>query len=116
MLSDEEQKSLYDKYGKEGVERGSGGGGMSSGSDVFSQMFGGGGGRRQGPSGPRKGEDCVHAVQVNLQDCYVGGVRKLVIQRQTQADPNAKPSSCEKCRGRGVVMITRQLGPGLLCL
>lgn len=58
-LSDEKQKSIYDRYGKEGLQ-GMGGGGRSSGGfddlgSMFEEMFsgfGGGGGRsrRQDPA------------------------------------------------------------------
>ena len=60
----------YDQYGEEGVESGGGG----SQADLFSELFGGGGGRR-GRSGPRKGEDIVHHIQVGLVDLFKGKVR-----------------------------------------
>ena len=86
---------------------------MGGGSDVFSAFFGGEGGRR-GPSGPRKGNDCVHSIEVNLADCYNGGKRKFAITRQVQANEGEKPVQCRECKGRGVVIRMRQLGPGFV--
>lgn len=49
ILSNEEKRSLYDKYGMQGVkEGGRGGGGMGGMGDIF-DMFGMGGGGQRGP-------------------------------------------------------------------
>jgi DnaJ homolog subfamily A member 2 len=58
VLSNNEKRDLYDKYGEEGVRDGGGGhGGMG---DIF-EMFGmGGGGGRSKPSGPKKGKPVGH--------------------------------------------------------
>ena len=47
-------------------------GGGASQADIFSELFGGGG--RRGRSGPRKGEDIVHHIQVGLEDLFKGKV------------------------------------------
>ena len=52
------------------------GGGGRDQSDLFSELFGGGG--RRGRSGPRRGEDMVHHLQVSLEDLYKGKVRVFV--------------------------------------
>jgi len=110
VLSDKEKRAIYDQYGEEGLEQGGGGGGMDA-SDMFSMFFGGG--RRQ-RSGPRKGEDVVHQINVTLEDLYNGKTRKLAINRKVPEDPDADPGVCRGCDGNGVKMITRQIGPGMI--
>ncbi len=55
VLSDPEKRSLYDKYGEEGLQEGRGH--SHGGGSIFEQMFGFGGGG--GHSGPKRGEDSV---------------------------------------------------------
>jgi DnaJ family protein A protein 2 len=117
VLSDETKRALYDQGGKEGVEQGGSGGG--GGGDPFSQMFGGGGGRGRG--GPQKGKDIAHPLQVSLEDCYNGKVRKLAITRNElcgSCDGRGGSAGCEVscsgCDGHGVVIKMRQLGPGMV--
>ena len=98
--------------------------------DLFSAFFGGG--RRQ-RSGPRKGEDVVHQINVSLevwwprtsgrlekqsytihtpcesQDLYNGRTRKLAINRKVPKDPDADPGVCPSCDGHGAKMVTRQV-------
>jgi DnaJ family protein A protein 2 len=55
VLSDPQQRQIYDQYGEEGLEQGGGmGGGGMGAEDLFAQFFGGGGGgggpRRHAPS------------------------------------------------------------------
>ena len=89
---------------------GSGGGGADP-SDIFSMFFGGG--RRQ-RSGPRKGEDVVHQMNVTLEELYNGKTRKLAINRKVPANADEDPGPCPSCNGQGVKMVTRQIGPGMI--
>lgn len=110
VLSNSEQRHIYDQYGEEGLENGGMGGG-SSASDIFSMFFGGGGKQR---GGIKKGEDFVHQIEVSLEDLYNGKTKKLAITRKVPKDPDAKPRQCEECNGQGVKMMMRQLGPGMI--
>jgi len=121
VLSDENKRRVYDKYGKEGIDEGRGdGGGGGDGGDIFSQMFGGGGGRRE--RGPPKGEDVMHRLGVTLTDLYKGKTVKLKMTRRVLCSdckgsgcrPGAKASVCPDCKGRGVRVVVRQLGPGMI--
>lgn len=78
-LSDPEKRAAYDKHGEEGAE--SAGDGPSGAEDILNMMFGGGARARGGPTGPRKGEDTVHPLRVNLEDLYNGKTVKLAINR-----------------------------------
>lgn len=118
VLTDDDKRSLYDRGGKEAVEQGESRGG--GGGDPFAQMFGGGG-RGRGGGGPKKGKDMMHALQVSLEDCYNGKIRKLAITRDKlceDCDGRGGAEGCETmcsgCDGHGVVIKVMQLGPGML--
>jgi len=115
VLSDPEKKRIYDKYGKEGLSEGGG----RSAEDIFSQFFGGGffgGGRHE--RGPRKSEDSVAAFSISLEDLYKGVHHKLSISHDiickkcngTGAKEGKQPEKCSACGGRGVRVITQQMG------
>ena len=42
MLSDDDKRQTYDRFGLEGLKEGRGGGGGFGGDDLFSMFFGGG--------------------------------------------------------------------------
>ena len=61
------------------------------------------------------------ALQVSLEDCYNGKVRKLAITRDalcSECDGRGGEAGCETtcdgCDGHGIVLKVRQLGPGML--
>lgn len=118
ILSDEKKRQLYDKYGEKGVERGEqGGGGGMDPSDIFSFFGGGGGGG--GRRGPRKGKDVLFRLKVSLEDLYNGASKKLrltkqVICKSCSGEGGSGVSKCHACKGRGVRVIIRQLGPGMI--
>ena len=72
ILSDEEKKAVYDKYGEKGLREGAGGGGGGGMSSDMFDMFFNGGSRRQ--HGPRKTKAIVGKVTVTLEMFYNGGI------------------------------------------
>jgi len=112
ILSDPEQRKIYDKYGLEGVERDGapGGGGSAAAEDLFGMFFGGGRNRRRN-TGPRKGPDLNHPLKVSLEDLYNGKTVKLAINRKVIVGDS---SECSKCNGQGSIMDIKQLGPGMI--
>jgi DnaJ family protein A protein 2 len=115
ILSNQEKRDLYDKYGEKGVEQG-GPGGMDAG-DIFSSFFGGGGGG--GRRGPRKGKDVLFKLKVTLAELYQGATKKLRLTKQVICQPcegkgGKGARTCTTCKGRGVRMVIRQLGPGMI--
>ena len=125
VLSDPEKRSMYDRYGEEGLSGGGMGGGMDA-NDLFSQLFGGvftggmgGNGGRGRNSGPRRGKDMIHSLKVSLEDLYLGKTAKLALQKNVVCDtckgsggkPGVTPKKCRGCDGRGVRVTIRQMGP-----
>jgi DnaJ family protein A protein 2 len=127
VLSDEQKRRTYDKYGEDGLD-GAGGGGNAE--DIFAQFFGGGGpfggfggfGGRGGEPGERRGKDVGHAMPVTLEDLYNGKTRKLALNKTvlcadcggSGSKVKGKSSTCQDCRGQGVKIIIRQIGPGMM--
>lgn len=74
VLSDPEQRQIYDRYGQEGLRSGGfppGGAGFGSVEDIFQAVFGGAFGfevRR----GPMRGQDLIHAVEISAVQAMLG--------------------------------------------
>jgi len=124
VLSDEEKRKIYDRYGEKGLDEGGMGGG-SSAFDIFSQFFGGSpfGGMFGGSDrGERRGKDVGHTLTVSLDDLYNGKDKKLSLNKQvicskcngSGSKKAGKSTVCQECNGRGVKVIIRQLGPGMI--
>jgi len=125
VLSNEEKRAMYDKYGKEALKDG---GANHSAQDIFEQFFGGsfggffGGGGMGGRRGPKKGDDIVHELSVTLEDLYKGKTSKLSVTRNvlcskcsgSGAKPGVEGGKCKGCEGRGIRLIIKQLGPGMI--
>ncbi|OWZ16046.1 Chaperone DnaJ [Phytophthora megakarya] len=119
VLSDEEKKSKYDRYGEEGLNNAGGGGGHDP-FDIFSQFFGGG--RKRRDSEPSRGPDVVMPLRVSLADLYNGKSLQFSIRRETMchhchgkgAAHEEDIHTCTECGGHGVKMSTRRVGPGFI--
>lgn len=111
VLIDSEKRELYNQYGKEGVEhvgRGGGGGGHPA-EDILGSIFG-----NRRPSGPKKGEAIVKALEVSLADLYNGRTFKKKFERKLFEKKLDKPLKCQHCNGQGRIKKMRQIGPGML--
>jgi molecular chaperone DnaJ len=123
VLSDEQKKSAYDRFGHAGVRGGfdfeSAGVGdiLSQFQEMFSDFFGGfgggGGGGQRRRSG--RGQDVrVHAV-LSLADAMIGGKHEVVIRGPAPCDTcsgsgarqGTQPEKCSACRGTGQVTAQR---------
>jgi len=89
VLSDPNKREIYNRFGEEGLKGEMGGSGASP-FDIFDQLFGMGGGMGGFPfggnftrrSGPRKGEDVIHALKVTLEELYNGKTSKLAVNKK----------------------------------
>ena len=119
ILSSEEKRAAYDRFGHDGVDpnRAGGGGGFSSGGfgdifgDVFGDIFGGGGGG--GARRARRGSDLQYNLELSLEEA-VAGVEKKVRLRTlvgcrtcsgSGSKPGSSPSTCGTCNGQGQVRM-----------
>ena len=134
VLTDEEQRQMYDQMGHEqfveAKKRGAtdtggrggrgaggdpfGGGGSFGGmEDIFEQFFGGGSGGRDRP---RQGQDLRTGLEVTLEDAYSGIEKELTVRRPEQCPecdgsghpPGTDSHTCAECNGRGQTTQVQQ--------
>lgn len=115
VLSDEEQREIYDRHGFQGLEEGRGG--MQEAHDpldLFSELFGGGMGRRR-ERGQPKVEPTTLKLYLSLEQLYNGDMLHVSYSRSVVC---SKAEECQRrrpdCKGAGVRVITQQMGPGFL--
>lgn len=121
ILTNQEKREIYDKYGLEGLKDGGGPGGMDP-FDIFGSLFGGGMGGRGGKGGPKqmkKTKPTLKEVKVTLEDVYVGKMSKVTIQRNRacaacDGKGAANVKKCTTCKGVGIIEKVVQIAPGFL--
>jgi len=106
VLSDQEKRSRYDRFGEEGLE---GGGAASDPTDIFDAFFGGGRGGG-GQKRRAKTKDVVQPLKVTLEQLYNGCTKKMAITRQV-IDKKKGVQHCQSCDGRGVKVEVVRMGP-----
>lgn len=120
VLSDDEKRSIYDRYGKAGLEgRGMGGGfgnaNMDDIMDIFNSMFGGGFGgfnRTRQESGQKYSLDFELEFTLEFHEAVFGCEKKIEAPYkkpcqacQATGAKNGKLKSCPTCNGRGQVVM-----------
>ena len=120
VLSDEDKRSVYDRYGHEGLRSA---GGMPDWNtvdpfDIFEQFFGGFGGfsSRQRRNVPRRGEDLYYSMTLTFEETASGVDKEIDITRDetcercnsSGAEPGTSSETCATCQGRGEIRQTRQ--------
>lgn len=124
VLSDEQKKVSYDRYGHEGVKGSTRdfdnvdfssfqGFGME---DIIDALFGGGarggfGGGQSSRSGPRQGAHLRYDLDLEFLDAVFGLEKKITVKRLEDCDtcsgvgaaPDSKVSTCATCQGQGQV-------------
>ncbi|MFB6310963.1 MAG: molecular chaperone DnaJ [Salinirussus sp.] len=136
VLTDEEQREMYDQLGHDrfveaekrgGVDGGGPGGGPRGGDpfggaggpfgdvqDIFDQFFGGGGAGRGG--GRSQGRDLKTGLEIDLEEAYSGVEKQLNVRRPercTECDgtghpPGTDSQTCPECNGRGQTTTVQQ--------
>ena len=122
-LSDEKQRGVYDRYGKEGLAGMGGGGGRSSGGfddlgsmfeDMFSGFGGGGGSRRsQNPADMDKYPlDMNIEMNISFHEAIFGCEKEVTFKYKKSCKDckgtgakGGKLSTCKQCGGQGQVAV-----------
>ena len=125
VLSDEEKRGIYDRYGKAGLEGQGGMGGGFGGSnmddimDMFNSMFGGSGGGFGGGFGQtRRDPGQKYALDFEIElplafhEAVFGCEKKIDIHYKTPCGDckgtgakDAKLETCDYCNGQGQVLM-----------
>jgi molecular chaperone DnaJ len=123
VLSDSEQRQIYDRFGHEGLSGQSGGHGapgfhdindiFDEFGDIFGDMFGFGarGSERRSPS---RGADLRYDLDLGFDEAAFGTTKNIAIPRHSECDPcegsGAQPgthaNTCPTCQGDGQVQHT----------
>ncbi len=131
ILSDEDKRARYDRFGHAGVggNSGFGGRGGMTMEDIFSQFgdifgdggspfesfFGGGGRRQQRRSGGQRGSNLRIRVKLSLEEIAEGVTKKIKVKKSIKCntcngsgakDANSV-STCNTCKGSGYVRQVR---------
>jgi len=120
-LSDEKQREIYDRYGKEGLQGMGGGGRSSSGFDDLGSMFedmfsgfgGGGSRRRQNPADMEKYPlDMNVDMYLSFNEAIFGCEKDIEYTYKNACKPckgtgakDGKLSTCSQCKGQGQVYM-----------
>jgi len=123
ILSDKETRDTYDRFGKNGLNRGGGGGGFNQNfNDIFDNFFRGGNHfnfSHNFSNNHIQKKRVVEKIIINLEQVWSG--HRIIKNIKTEKDCEKcsgygyeNVSMCEKCSGRGIVMQVRQIGPGII--
>ncbi len=124
VLRDPEKRSLYDRFGHDGLKN-SGFSGFSGFDDIFSSFgdifedffgLGGFGGRRRNRSSVRRGADLRYDLEIALREAAFGIEKTIEVTKPVQcagcegagAAPGTSPETCSRCQGGG--RVTQQQG------
>ncbi|MDD3770585.1 molecular chaperone DnaJ [Sulfuricurvum sp. IAE1] len=120
VLSDEKQRSIYDRYGKEGLQGGMGSsrggfGGFDDLGSIFEEMFNGfaGGGRRGGRSQADKFPlDMGVEMRISFKEAVFGCEKEITFTSKTSCKSckgtgakEGKVTGCSQCGGKGQVYM-----------
>ena len=120
VLSNVDKRSIYDRFGHNGL-KGSGYQGFSGGvedifsafGDMFSDLFGfGGGGPRRRRGGPRRGSDLRYDLPLDFKTALTGSAEEISVPRLEPCDTcegsggaaGTQPTTCSTCGGHGQVV------------
>jgi molecular chaperone DnaJ len=121
VLSDQQKRTAYDRYGHAGVGNGAGGagfndfGGFSNLNDLFETFFAGtAGGQRR--SGTQRGADLRYELTITFEEAVFGCQKEIELPRWETcatcrgngAQPGTSTSRCSACQGTGEIRRVQQ--------
>ena len=119
VLSDDERRATYDRYGHAGLRGAGAEPGFQSAEEIFSQfsdmfgdLFGFGGGRSRGGRRVRRGEDQEVRVPISFLEAVHGVQKDIEYERLARCETcggngvaaGGRPETCNTCRGAGEVI------------
>lgn len=131
VLSDENKRAAYDRYGHAAFQGGMGGGGGGAHDpfEVFREVFGAGGGGGGGIFGSifeeafggnerssrGRGADLRYDMQITFEEAARGCEKEISVTKNETCDtcngsgasPGSSVTTCTTCRGAGQVYVTR---------
>ncbi len=135
VLSDDDQRARYDRFGEAGLGNGggsadgfSGAAGFGDISDIFESFFGSfGGAAGQGRSGatrrggPTRGDDLRYDMILEFKEAVFGGEKEINIAhlvtcetcRGSGSKPGVGPVTCRECGGQGQVRQAKRTPFGM---
>ncbi len=119
VLSDDQKRAAYDRYGHSAASGGFGGGGEGFGdiNDIFNEFFGGfARASTQQRRGPRRGADLRFDLKIDFLEAVFGGEKEIEIVRNETCtrctgngcEPGTSPIRCKTCNGTGEVRRVQQ--------
>ncbi|AEC20470.1 chaperone protein DnaJ [Pusillimonas sp. T7-7] len=120
MLSDEQKRGAYDRFGHAGVDPNAGGAGGMGGAgfadafgDIFGEIFGGGGSGRRGGPQVYRGADLKYTLDISLEQAANGFDTEIRVPSWETCDvchgsgakPGTQPKTCHTCDGSGAVRM-----------
>lgn len=116
VLSDDQKRAAYDRYGHQTPGMGGAGAeGFGGFGDIFDIFFNGaGGGSRR--AGPQRGADLRYDLEVTLEEAFQGTEKTIRVPRIESCDacsgsgaaPGTTPDTCPACNGAGQVRQRQQ--------
>ena len=122
VLSDTEKRSVYDRYGHQGLKRSGFGGGAGNAEDIFSHFsdifgdfFGFGGGGRRRRRGVARGADLRYNLEIDFEEAVFGTKQTIEVPRSIHcsgcdgagSEDGSAPEVCRTCGGNGQVYHTQ---------
>ena len=117
ILTDENKRAAYDRYGHAGVDpnRGAAGAGAADFGDIFGDVFGDifGGGRGGGRQRARQGADLRYNLELTLEEAVRGKNVEIKVPTLvgcttcdgSGAKKGSSPKTCPTCHGNGQVQM-----------
>ena len=118
ILSDEQKRAAYDRFGHAGVDGSSGMGAGGAGfadafGDIFGEIFGGGGRRPGGGAQVYRGADLKYSLDISLEQAANGFDTEIRVPswencevcHGSGAKPGTQPKTCHTCDGHGAVRM-----------